>query len=171
MFFCAVISQSLLSPDKANSVPTTIGCVISKRNCCGSEADSNAEVCAERKFAIWSLWFARLAWISCEIWRRDVSETEREREWEACDTLHRTLMRGREPKELGNEIRCNSIQLLLSRHGWRFKTHPVKIRFTDEEEDCSSHSAALCYAATASHSQQLWFISTHGASLGSVGIW
>lgn len=79
---------------------------------------------------------------------------------EACDTLHRTLMRGREPKELGNEIRCNSIQLLLSRHGWRFKTHPVKIRFTDEEEDCSSHSATVRYTATTSHSQQFWFIST-----------
>ncbi len=86
---------------------------------------------------------------------------EREREG-GCDTPHRTLMRGREPKELGNEIRCNSIQLLLSRHGWRFKTHPVKIRFTDEEEDCSSHLASRCYAATASHSQQLWFISTRG---------
>lgn len=71
-------------------------------------------------------------------------------------------MRGREPKELGNEIRCNSIQLLLSRHGWRFKTHPVKIRFTDEEEDCSSHSAAVHYTVTTSHPQQLWFISTQG---------
>lgn len=40
------------------------------------------------------------------------------REREVCvGALHRTLMRGREPKELGNEIRCNSIQLLLSRHG------------------------------------------------------
>lgn len=95
-----------------------------------------------------------------QLWGR--AAIERVREMEACDTLHRTLMRGREPKELGNKIRCNSIQLLLSRHGWRFKTHPVKIRFTDEEEDCSSHSAAVCYAATASHSQKLWFISTPG---------
>lgn len=30
---------------------------------------------------------------------------------------HWDLMRGREPRELCNEIRCNSIQLLRSRHG------------------------------------------------------
>ena len=95
--------------------------------------------------AIWFLWFGQLAQISCEIWKR---------EREACDTPHSTLMRSREPKELGNKIRCNSIQLLLSRHGWRFKTHPVKIQFIEEEEDCSSHSTAVCHAATASHSQK-----------------
>lgn len=117
---------------------------------------ANYKVCAQRNLQYGSsdlLSYPR----SAERYQR-----AREREMEACDTLHRTLMRGREPKELGNEIRCNSIQLLLSRHGWCFKTHPVKIRFTDEEEDCSSHSAAVCHAATASHSQQLWFISTRG---------
>lgn len=86
----------------------------------------------------------------------------RQREVGACDTLHRALMRGREPKEPGNEIRSNSIQLLLNHHGWRFRTHPVEIRFTDVEERRGSRSAAVRHTATTSHSQQLWFISTWG---------
>lgn len=100
---------------------------------------------------IWCHWFVWLAWISREIWERHVSKRERCRPVTLCTE---TLMRGREPKELGNEIRCNSIQLLLSRHGWRFKTHPVKIRFTDGEDDRRSRRAAVRYAATTSYSQQ-----------------
>lgn len=65
---------------------------------------------------------------------------------------HWDLMRGREPRELCNKIRCNSIQLLRSRHGWRFKTHPVKIWFRDVAAALTKPAAR--YTATASCSQR-----------------